>query len=167
MTAWILVVECVILLAIVYLNVVRVLMKNPESMIADYPPEIQEAYFKSQGKSLEKEKMTAKSLTAKAGALIIYAAVMAIMAYIAGAHTFLQGFLAVVIYGIALFSFDTFILDWIFFPRIRKFRLPGTEYMDREYRQKWFHVKACFPMIPVFAAMAVLVGLIMVWTHTS
>lgn len=74
-----------------------------------------------------------------------------------------QGALAALCYALAIFAFDTFIIDRIFFPRVKRWRLPGTEHMDREYAQKWFHVKACFPMIPVFAVMAALVGLIIMW----
>lgn len=32
-------------------------------------------------------------------------------------------------------------LDWVLFPNIKRVRLPGTEDMDKEYHQKWFHVK--------------------------
>ena len=38
-----------------------------------------------------------------------------------------------------------------------------TENMDKEYHQKWFHVKVCLPMIPVFAAVGALSSLIMIW----
>ena len=85
------------------------------------------------------------------------------LAYLAGARTFLDGFMAAVFYSLALFAFDTFIIDWIFFARVKRWRLPGTEHMDKEYAQKWFHVKDCFPMVPVFLALAVLVGLIIMW----
>lgn len=35
--------------------------------------------------------------------------------------------------------------------------------MDKEYHQKWFHVKVCIPMIPIFAIVGVLSALIMIW----
>lgn len=54
-------------------------------------------------------------------------------------------------------------LDWVLFANVKRIRLPGTENMDREYHQKWFHVKVCLPMIPVFAVIGVLSSLIMVW----
>ena len=41
--------------------------------------------------------------------------------------------------------------------------LSGTEHMEKEYHQKWFHVKVCFQMIPVFALMGVLSALIRIW----
>ena len=42
---------------------------------------------------------------------------------------------------IVLAAFDTCFLDWILFANIRRIRLPGTEHMEKEYHQKWFHVK--------------------------
>ena len=60
-----------------------------------------------------------------------------------------------------LFAYDTFFLDWVVFANMKSLRLPGTEHMDREYHQKWFHVKACLPMIPVFAVMGLLISWVM------
>ena len=85
------------------------------------------------------------------------------MAYLAGARTFISGTLAALCYVLAIFTYDTFIIDRIFFPRVKRWRLPSTEHMDKEYAQKWFHVKACLPMIPAYAVMAALVGLIIMW----
>lgn len=57
------------------------------------------------------------------------------------------------VYTLALFAWDTFFLDWVLFANIKKIRLPGTEHIDKEYHQKWFHIKVCIPMIPVFAVV--------------
>jgi len=35
--------------------------------------------------------------------------------------------------------------------------------MDAAYRQKWFHVKALLPMLPVFAAGGPICAGLMVW----
>ena len=64
---------------------------------------------------------------------------------------------------ITLFAWDTFFLDWVLFANIKKIRLPGTEHMDKEYHQKWFHVKGCIPMIPVFAVIGALSSLLVLW----
>lgn len=55
------------------------------------------------------------------------------------------------VYALALFAWDTFFLDWVLFANIKKIRLPGTEHMDKEYHQKWFHIKVCIPMISLLA----------------
>ena len=85
------------------------------------------------------------------------------MAHLAGAETFWQGLLAIYGYILLLAAFDTFFLDWVLFANIKRIRLPGTENMDREYHQKWFHVKALFPVAPVFAIGGILMAALMVW----
>ena len=163
MSAWIIIVECPVIAIPFSLMVVIMLNKDPVNMIVNYPPEIQAEYYRSQGLEAKKEKLTAKNYIAKAIFMVVALAVVVGFAYLAGARTFLDGFIAAICYCLALFAFDTFIIDWIFFPRVKRWRLPGTEHMDKEYAQKWFHVKACLPMIPVFLALAVITGLIVMW----
>lgn len=163
MSALTIIIECLILAIPFSIMVTVLLNKDPVNMITDYPPEIQAEYYRSQGLEAKKEKLTAKNYIAKAIFMVVALAVVVGFAYLAGARTFLDGFIAAICYCLALFAFDTFIIDWIFFPRVKRWRLPGTEHMDKEYAQKWFHVKDCFPMIPVFLALAVIAGLIVMW----
>lgn len=165
MNAGVLILEVVIIAAVFSVWVLSmgnkaVADKNYDSLVADYPPDIQEAYYRNQGREAEKEKLTARNYVAKAIFMVVALVIVIGLAVLAGARTFWQGFWAAVIYTLGIFAVDTFIIDWIVFPRVKKFRLPGTENMDKEYAQKWFHVKACFPMVPVFLVFAVLVGLI-------
>ncbi|MDY3258322.1 MAG: hypothetical protein SOX14_08400 [Ruminococcus callidus] len=102
-------------------------------------------------------------LIKKIVAIIVFMFVFAWMLHIAGAETFVQGLLLAYVYIVALFAWDTFFLDWVLFANIKRIRLPGTENMDKEYHQKWFHVKVCLPMIPVFAVIGALSSLIMIW----
>lgn len=158
MTPWIIIVECLAICIPFALMVVTMLNKNPVNMIVNYPPEIQAEYYRSQGLEAKKEKLTAKNYIAKGIFMLVALAVG--LSKLAGAHSFLDGFIAAACYALAGFAFDTFIIDWIFFPRVKRWRLPGTEHMDKEYAQKWFHVKDCFPMIPVFLVAAALNGLV-------
>lgn len=157
------IIECAIMMAAFGSLVFGMLLINPISFISDYPPEIQEEYYRSQNKERVRKKLTAVMIVKKMIALVIFAFIFAWMAHIAGATNFIQGLLAVYGYIIALAAFDTCILDWLLFPNIRRARLPGTEHMDMEYRQKLFHLKAMLPMLPVFAAGGVVSALIMVW----
>lgn len=144
-------VECVIMLAAFTALVLGMELATPLSFISDYPPEIQERYYRTQHKEAAKEKLTKIMIVKKAVAIIVFAFLFAWMAHLAGAETFLQGLLTVYAYVIILAAYDTFLIDWLIFPNIKRFRLPGTEDMEKEYHQKWFHVKAMFPMVPVFA----------------
>ncbi len=82
--------------------------------------------------------------------------VFAWMLHRAGAETFLQGFALSCALAFALFAWDTFFLDWVLFPNIRRIH-------NKEYHQKWFHVKACLPMVPIFAALCCLSSPVMLW----
>lgn len=160
MTPWIIIVECLVICIPFSLMVVIMLNKDPANMIVNYPPEIQAEYYRSQGLESQKQKLSAKNYIAKGIFMVAALAVMVGFSELAGAHSFLDGVIAAVCYELALFVVDTFIIDWIFFARVKRWRLPGTEHMDKEYAQKWFHVKDCFPMVPVFLAAAALNGLI-------
>ncbi len=139
------------------------LLISPLTFISDYPPEIQEEYYRSQNKEATREKLTALMKIKKVVALIAFMFLFAWMIHIAGAKTFVQGLLLSYGYALAVFAWDTFFIDWVLFANVKKIRLPGTEHMDKEYHQKWFHVKVCFPMIPVFAVIGVLSSLITIW----
>lgn len=136
---------------------------NPVSFVSDYPPEIQEEYYRSQKLEKKKAALTKAMIVKKVVFLIAALFVCAWMAHIAGACTFGQGALLAFSYVIVIAAFDTFFLDWILFPRIKRWRLPGTEHMDREYRQKWFHLKGVLVLTPFGAVFAVITGAIMIW----
>ena len=138
-------------------------MISPLTFISDYPPEIQEAYYRTQKKEASKKKLTVIMKVKKVVALIAFMFLFAWMLHMAGAQTFLQGLLLSYTYALCLFAWDTFFIDWVLFANVKEIRLPGTEHMDKEYHQKWFHVKVCIPMIPVFAVLGVLSALIMTW----
>lgn len=163
MNVEIILIEILILLLAFGFLVFGMLYISPLTFISDYPPEIQEVYYRTQKKEAAKEKLTVMMKIKKITAVIAFMFIFAWMLHIAGAKTFIQGLLLSYVYMLCLFAWDTFFLDWILFANIKRVRLPGTEHMDKEYHQKWFHVKVCLPMIPVFAAMGVISAFMMVW----
>lgn len=156
-------VELGIMCLVFFVLVIGLLFISPLAFISDYPPEIQEQYYKSQNKESVKEQMTLAMKIKKVVALIAFMFIFAWMLHIAGADSFIQGVLLSYLYMLVLFAWDTFFLDWILFANIKRLRLPGTEHMEREYHQKWFHTKACIPMIPVFMIGGILSSLLMTW----
>lgn len=139
------------------------LLISPLTFISDYPPEIQAVYYRTQHKEAAKETRSVLMKIKKVVALIAYLFLFAWMLHLAGAQTFVQGLLLAYGYALCLFAWDTFFIDWVLFANIKRIRLPGTEHMDKEYHQKWFHVKGCIPMIPVFAVLGALSSLLMMW----
>ncbi|MBR1931225.1 MAG: hypothetical protein IJ833_07105 [Lachnospiraceae bacterium] len=134
-------------------------IKNPVSGIHNYPPEIQEEYFKTHER-VETAPLSRRTLLIKSIALLAFAGILTGGAILAGADSFGDGFL----FGIILFAvvgaYDTFFLDWVLFAKMKLFRLPGTEHMDKEYAQKWFHLKGMlFPGSLFAMIIGVLVGL--------
>lgn len=156
-------IEIILMCLIFFILVIGLLLISPKSFIGDYPPEIQEEYYRSQNQKKDREKNSLGMKIKKIISLIAFTFIFAWMLHISGAKSFLEGLLLSYLFMIVLFAWDTFFLDWVLFANIKRIRLPGTEKMDKEYHQKWFHVKACIPMVPVFVVMGVLSSLIMIW----
>ncbi|MGN0615014.1 hypothetical protein [Ruminococcus flavefaciens] len=133
---------------------------NNTTQVENYPHDIQEEYFKTHERiptaSLSKRVVITKSI-----ALIGFAVILIIMALLAGASTFTQGFLFAFGMMAWIGAYDTFFIDWVLFANMKRFRLEGTEHMDKAYHQKWFHLKGMlFPGLMFALIPAVIVGLI-------
>lgn len=128
--------------------------------IDNYPPEIQEEYFKTHDKPAPAE-FTKAAVVRKGIAVLVFAAVLVLMARLAGAESFLQGFLFAFGMMAWIGVYDTFFMDWVLFANMKRFRLEGTEHMDKEYHQKWFHLKGMLSTGILIALIpSALVGLI-------
>ncbi len=138
--------------------------KETDASIHNYPPDIQEEYFKTHPRRDVSYK-SGNVVLAKSCGLLLFIAVLTGCALLAGAQSFLQGFL--LSFGLMCWigAYDTFFLDWVLFANLKCFRLPGTEHMDKAYHQKWFHVRGMlfpgmiFALIPA-AAVGLIVTLI-------
>ena len=132
--------------------------KKSKLQVHNYPPEIQEEYFKTHER-IETRPLSGRVIAIKAAGILIFTVILAVCAYVAGAEKFVEGF--GIAFGLMVWigAYDTFFLDWVLFANMKRFRLEGTEHMDKEYRQKWFHVKGMvFPGIVFALIPAVLVG---------
>lgn len=130
--------------------------KNPVLGIHNYPPEIQEEYFKTHER-IPTAPLCKRTVLIKSLGILIFAVLLAGGALLAGADSFGEGFLfSVLLFG-AVGIYDTLLIDWVLFAKLKMFRLPGTEHMDKEYAQKWFHVKG---MLFPGSLYAVILGLI-------
>ena len=134
--------------------------KKNTVQIQNYPPEIQEEYFKTHER-VPTEPLSKRVVLTKEIAILVFAAVLLVLALLAGAETFMQGFLFAFGMMAWIGAYDTFFIDWVLFANMKRFRLEGTEHMDKAYHQKWFHLKGMlFPGI-VFALLpAALVGML-------
>ena len=106
--------------------------------IHNYPPDIQEEYFKTHERVDVSLKSKRVFLTKCLG-IVIFTGILFVCALLAGAKTFLEGFLLTFGLMVWIGAYDTFFLDWVLFANMKRFRLEGTEHMDKAYHQKWFH----------------------------
>ena len=134
--------------------------KYTPSAIHNYPPDIQEEYFKTHERT-DISYRSKKVVLTKSLGVLVFTAILFVCALIAGAGSFLQGFgLA---FGLMMWIglYDTCFLDWVLFANLPMFRLEGTEHMDKAYHQKWFHLKGMlFPGVVFAFIPAVIVGLL-------
>lgn len=136
--------------------------KYAPSAIHNYPPDIQEEYFKTHERVDVSYQSKSVVLTKGLG-MLLFTVILLICALVAGAKTFWQGF--AVAFGLMVWIglYDTCFIDWVLFANMPMFRLEGTEHMDEAYHQKWFHLKGMlFPGIVFALIPAVLVGLLTV-----
>ena len=151
-----------IIFAIIFTSIVFLSLGKKESTasIHNYPPDIQEEYFKTHPK-IDTSYKSKKVILTKSLGIIIFVVILIICAIVAGAKTFLEGFLLAFGLMVWIGAYDTFFIDWVLFANMKCFRLPGTEHMDKEYHQKWFHLKGMlFPGIVFGTIPALVVGLI-------
>lgn len=126
--------------------------------IHNYPPDIQEEYFKTHPR-MDVSYRSKNVLFTKGLSIVLFTVILTGCAVWAGAKTFLQGF--AVTFGLMVWIgiYDTVFIDWVLFANMKGFRLEGTEHMDKAYHQKWFHVKGLlFPGIVFALIPAALVG---------
>lgn len=132
--------------------------KHSVASIHNYPPEIQEEYFKTHNRVDVSYQSKSVMLTKGVGVLL-FTAVMLMCALLAGATTFWQGFGVAFCLMAWIGIYDTCFIDWVLFANLPMFRLEGTEHMDEAYHQKWFHLKGMlFPGVVFALIPAAVVG---------
>ena len=132
--------------------------KYSPASIHNYPPDIQEEYFKTHERA-DVSYQSKSVLLAKSLGILLFTGILLACALIAGAKTFGQGFLLAFGLMVWIGLYDTCFLDWVLFANLPRFRLEGTEHMDKAYHQKWFHAKGMlFPGIVFALIPSLLVG---------
>ena len=133
-----------IILCILFTLMVYAISREPIKTLYNYPPKIQERV-----KTLEeyKDKIPTKEnkVAAKIVASILFLIIICVvLRYINGYTTFIASFG----YGFLLWSivnlYDAIVLDIIWFCHDKHFVFKGTEDMEDEYHNYWFHIKGFF-----------------------
>ncbi len=154
----ILFIECVIACVLFTLMILPAQYKNPIIMIASYPPAIikrVEQLPQYKGTIKQKEKV---HITKKIGGLIFFVFLLAVVAYFSGCKDFASAFFHVFMLFFAVNIYDLVVLDWGIFCHSKKLRIPGTEDMDKEYKNPWFHIRGGVIGTVLGAVVALLSG---------
>ena len=158
---WVIVIEALVFAGIftaIIVTAYRGERKYSPAGIHNYPPDIQEEYFKTH-KKVDVTYRSKSVLLGKSAGVLVFTGILLVCALIAGAKTFRQGFWLTFGQMVWIGIYDTCFLDWVLFANLPMFRLEGTEHMDAAYHQKWFHAKGMlFPGIIFALIPAALVG---------
>ena len=134
--------------------------KDPMVMIMSYPPNIikrVEQLPQYTGCIKEKEQ---KHISKKIFGVFFFAIVLAIVAYFSGCRTFADTFFHVFMLFFVVNIYDMLVLDWGIFCHSKKLRIPGTEDMDKDYKDYLFHAKGAAKGTVVGIIVAILSGII-------
>src|SRR5699024_5666834 len=97
-----------------------------------------------------------KHISKKIAAVLASMDVLAAIAYFSGARTFQTAFVHVFILFASVDLFDAFVLDIGVFCHSRKLRIPGTEDMDKAYKDYAFHLVVAVKGIVLGAVLSLI-----------
>ena len=86
---------------------------------------------------------------------------MAIVAYFSGCREFVDTFFHVFMLFFVVNIYDMLVLDWGIFCHSKKLRIPGTEDMDKDYKDYLFHVRGALMGNVIGIIVAILSGAMM------
>jgi len=101
-----------------------------------------------------------RHLSVKLIAVLIFAIVLAVVAYYSGAKNFKSAYIHVFILFFVVNIYDMIVLDIGLFCHSKRTRIPGTEDMDKEYKNPWHHIKGAVIGIVIGTIVALLSGAI-------
>ena len=132
----ILFIECIIACVIFGVGIVGLVLANKEFWLQEYAPAVQEKFLSlhPEYKVNDKKDSLLRLIVKKVTGCLLFVAVLTLMVYISGARNFINGFVNCYIIWFVVNWFDVFVLDMCILANWKKCRLPGTEYMDKEYR---------------------------------
>lgn len=140
-------IECVVCCLLFTLVILPAQYKDPINMIMSYPPKIRKRVeelpqYKGTIKQREKSHVSKKIF-----GMIFFVMVLSGVAYLSGCRSFSTTFIHVFLLFFAVNIYDLIVLDWGIFCHSKKLRIPGTEDMEKEYKDYVFHAKgACIGM---------------------
>lgn len=140
----ILFIQCLICCLLFTLLILPAQYKDPIKMIMSYPPKIRqrvEELPQYKGTIKQKEK---KHIATKIFGIVLFIFVLTLIAYLSGCKDFKSTFIHVFTIFLVVNLYDLIVLDWGIFCHSKKLKIPGTEDMEKEYKDYFFHIKGAF-----------------------
>ena len=156
----ILLIECIVCCLIFTCVILPAQYKDPIVMIASYPPEVirsVESLPQYKGTIKQREKSHVKK---KMGGLLLFVIMLSLVAYFSGCRSFVDTFIHVFTLFAAVNLYDLIVLDWGIFCHSKKLRIPGTEDMEKAYKDYGFHVRGAVIGLALGLVVALLCGCI-------
>lgn len=153
-------IQCVVCCALFTLVILPAQYKDPINMIMSYPPKIiqrVEELPQYQGTIKQREKA---HVGKKIFGMIFFTLLLSGVAYLSGCRSFGTTFFHVFILFLSVNLYDLIVLDWGIFCHSKKLRIPGTEDMEKEYKDYLFHAKGAGIGIALGLVVALLSGCI-------
>ena len=155
----IIVIEC-IALCLLFTLMVYIMSRKPIETLYNYPPKIQER-VKSMEEYKDKIPTTKNKIVAKSlAAILIVIIVSLILRYINGYTTFIEGFGYGFLIWTIVNAYDALVIDILWFCQSKEFVFKGTEDMEKEYKNYWFHIKESLKGELIGGIVCVIVGLV-------
>ena len=134
-------IQCVVICLIFTAIVVPTQLKDPLLHIMSYPAPIRKRVEELPQYAGTIKAIKRRHIAWKFAAVFILGILLAAVAYFSGARGFASAFRHVFILFLAGNLYDVIILDLAWFCHSKRARIPGTEDMDKEYRNPWHHIR--------------------------
>lgn len=140
------------------------MLKDPMIQIHNYPPAIIERAIQLGLTKPENCSRSKKTIIKKIFAAVVFGVIFALVVYrLNGAGSFVEGFGYTYLLWAIVNIYDVVILDILIFCHCKRFVLPGTEDMVKDYHDYWFHIRGGFMGMLYGIPVALVVGVIVAW----
>ena len=114
--------------------------KNPVKYLSMYPDGVQKAVRGlPQYQNLPSAKNSKMNATVIQGLAFIVVGVL--LCLLARIDSFIGAFVHMYIFFVVINTYDLIVIDWLLFCQKKQFRISGTEHMDKEYKDYFYHFK--------------------------
>ena len=148
--------ECIVSCLLFTLMILPAQYKDPIKMIMSYPPNIRKRLEELPQYRDSIQKREKAHIGKKIFGIVFFVFVFSAVAYVSGCRDFKSAFFHVFILFFVVNLFDLLVLDIGVFCHSKKLRIPGTEDMEKDYKDYFFHAKGAFigTLLGVIIALA-------------